>query len=73
MRYRRIRNQSIRKRRQIHNYWLDPTFRASGGRYLVRLPDRTLVYADEYEKRLREYEAQKAAGGASEDDEAPET
>jgi hypothetical protein len=55
-----IRTRSIRNRRDHHNYWLDSAFRASGGRYLKRLPDRTLVYADEYEKRLREYEAQRA-------------
>ena len=60
MRYRRLRTRSIRNRRQHHNYWLDPTFRASGGRYIRRLPDRTLVYADEYEERLWEYEARRA-------------
>ena len=57
MRYRRIRTRSIRNRRQYHNYWLDPTFR---GRYIRRLPDRTLVYADEYEERLQEYEERRA-------------
>ena len=50
------RTRSIRNKHNHHNYWLDPTFRASGGRYLRRLPDRTLVYADYYEERLREYE-----------------
>jgi hypothetical protein len=33
-----------------HNHRLDPTF---NGRYIRRLPDRTLVYADEYDERLR--------------------
>lgn len=31
------------------------TFRAFGGRYLMRLSGRTLVYADEYAECLREY------------------
>ena len=36
----------------FHNHRLDNTY---NGRYIVRLPDRTLVYADEYEQRLAEY------------------
>jgi len=35
----------------FHNHRLDP---ASKGKHLIRLPDRTLVYLDEYEQRLRE-------------------
>ena len=35
-----------------HNHRLDP---ASKGRYLMRLPDRSLVWLDEYERRLDEY------------------
>ncbi len=42
-----------------HNHRLDP---ASKGRYLMRLPDRTLVCLDEYEQRLREYESKPASG-----------
>ena len=60
MGYRRLRTRSIRNRRQHHNYWLDPTFQASGGRYIRRLPDRTVVYTDEYKERLREYETRQA-------------
>lgn len=47
-----------------HDYRQDTAF---DGRRLVRLPDRTLVYADEYEERLREYEErqQAASEGAS--------
>ena len=56
------RTRSIRNKRNHHNYWLDPTFRVSGGRYLRRLPDRTLVYADQYEERLREYEERPKLG-----------
>jgi len=36
----------------FHNHRLD---RASKGRHLMSLPDRTLVWLDEYEQRLREY------------------
>ncbi len=36
-----------------HNHRLDP---ASKGRYLMRLPDRSLVWLEEYDQRLREYE-----------------
>lgn len=52
--------------RDKHNYHRDPAF-GDGRRYLMRLPDRTLVPADEYEERLREYERQAAAtdGGAA--------
>ncbi len=35
-----------------HNYRRDS---AHDGRYLMRLPDRTLVLAQDYEKRLAEY------------------
>jgi hypothetical protein len=37
----------------FHNHRLDP---ASKGRYLMRLPDRTLVWLDDYEQRLREFQ-----------------
>lgn len=56
------RTPSIRNRRDHHDYWLAPTFRASGGRSFRRLPDRTLVYADQYEERLREYEERPKLG-----------
>ncbi len=36
-----------------HNHRLDP---ASKGRYAMRLPDRSLVWLEEYEQRLRQYE-----------------
>ncbi len=35
-----------------HNYRLDP---ASKGRHLMRLPDRTLGWPDEYEQRLNDF------------------
>ncbi len=38
---------------QKHDYRQDTAFE---GRRLVRLPDRSLCYADEYEERLKEYE-----------------
>jgi hypothetical protein len=38
--------------RNHHDYRQD---NAHEGRYLRRLPDRTLVWSDEYEERLREY------------------
>ena len=38
--------------RRKHDYRQDTAF---DGRYLMRLPDRTLVPADEYEERLAEY------------------
>lgn len=41
-----------RARENWHNYRQDTAF---DGTYLRRLPDRTLVPAEEYEKRLREY------------------
>ena len=37
-----------------HNYRLDS---AHQGRYLRRLPDRSLVYADEYDEALAKLEA----------------
>src|SRR5690349_13041720 len=40
--------------REKHDYRRDT---AHNGRYLVRLPDRSLVCADEYEERLAEYGA----------------
>jgi hypothetical protein len=42
-----------REGRIYHSHHLDTTFK---GRRLRRLPDMTLVYADEYEERLKEYE-----------------
>lgn len=41
-----------RARETWHNYHLDTAF---AGTYLRRLPDRTLVPAEEYEERLKEY------------------
>lgn len=41
-----------RARETWHNYHLDMAFT---GAYLRRLPDRTLVPAEEYEQRLKEY------------------
>jgi hypothetical protein len=38
----------------FHSHHLDPAF---NGRRLRRLPDMSLVYADEYEERLKEYES----------------
>lgn len=38
--------------RDNHNYRRDV---AHDGRYLMRLPDRTLVPAEDYEKRLAEF------------------
>ena len=40
--------------RLYHDHRLDP---ATKGKHIIRLPDRTLVWSDEYEERLREYEA----------------
>ncbi|MEM9302320.1 MAG: hypothetical protein AAGE01_09435 [Pseudomonadota bacterium] len=40
--------------REKHDYRKDT---AHDGRYLMRLPDRTLVYSDQYEEKLAEYEA----------------
>ena len=39
--------------REKHDYRRDTAF---AGRRLVRLPDRSLIYAEEYEQRLRDYE-----------------
>jgi hypothetical protein len=39
----------------FHNHRLDP---ASKGRYLMRLPDRTLVWLDDYEQRMREFQSE---------------
>jgi len=44
--------------RLYHNHRLDP---ATKGRHIIRLPDRTLAWSDEYEQRLRKYEAKAAA------------
>ncbi len=50
------RFNSTRGVRDHHNYHRDPAF---SGRYLRRLPDHTLVYADEYEaSRKREGRAE---------------
>jgi hypothetical protein len=40
--------------RLYHNHLLDP---ATKGKHIIRLPDRTLVWSDEYEQRLREYQS----------------
>jgi len=50
--------------RIFHDHRLD--FTAFKG-LMRRLPDRTLVYATEYEERLRQYEAQLKAKGDSTD------
>lgn len=49
----------------FHNHRLDP---ASKGRYIIRLPDRTLVWSDEYEQRLRDFQS-KPASAALRDEE----
>ncbi len=49
-----------------HNDHRDPAFT---GRYLRRLPDHSMVYADEYEDRLKEYEASRKREGRAEADE----
>jgi hypothetical protein len=36
----------------FHNHRLDSAY---DGRYVVRLPDKTQVYAEDYERRLAEY------------------
>jgi hypothetical protein len=43
--------------RLFHNHRLDP---ATKGKHLIRLPDRSLVWSDEYEQRLREYQSKQA-------------
>ena len=45
--------------RDKHDYRKDSAFT---GDYLVRLPDRSLVKASEYQERLAEYEAGLASG-----------
>ena len=45
-----------RARENWHNYHQDTAF---NGTYLRRLPDRTLVPAEEYEERLKEYLAKR--------------
>ena len=44
--------------RLFHNHSLDP---ATKGRHIIRLPDRSLVWSDEYEQRLLEYKSQAAS------------
>lgn len=41
-----------------HNHRLDNTY---DGRYIVRLPDRTQVYAEDYQRRLAELERKQPA------------
>ena len=48
--------------RLYHNHRLDPAMK---GRHVRRLPDRTLVWSDEYEERLREYQNNKAVAGCT--------
>ena len=43
--------------REKHSYWRDPAF---DGDYLMRLPDRTLVYAKDYDQALEQYHQRKA-------------
>ena len=45
--------------RDKHDYRRDAAF---SGDYLVRLPDRSLVKASEYERELAEYDAPAASG-----------
>ena len=52
--------------RDHHNDHRDPAFT---GRYLRRLPDHSLVYAGEYEDRLKEYEASRKRAGRGETNE----
>lgn len=40
--------------RLYHNHQIDP---ATKGKHIIRLPDRMLVWSDEYEQRLRECQA----------------
>ena len=48
--------------RLFHNHaQLDPAY---NGRWLVRLPDRSLVYLDEYEAQLAAYEAREHRSGS---------
>ncbi len=42
--------------REKHDYRRDGSF---AGRYLMRLPDRTLVPADEYEERMRAWQEER--------------
>jgi hypothetical protein len=44
--------------RLYHSHLLDP---ATKGKHIIRLPDRTLVWSDEYEQRLREYQSEVAS------------
>ena len=43
----------------FHNHRFDTAY---DGRYVVRLPDLTLVYAQDYERRLTEYQARQLRG-----------
>ena len=38
--------------KHAHNHRLDSVF---DGRHLKRLPDRSLVYGEDYERKLKEY------------------
>jgi len=49
------------------NHRLDSTY---DGRYILRLPDLTLVYSDQYERKLQEYENRRSQQ-ASETTERP--
>ena len=49
--------------RLFHNHALDP---ATKCRHAIRLPDRTLVWSEEYEQRLQEYESRTVSGDKSE-------
>jgi len=55
--------------RIFHNHRLDFT----AFRHLRRLPDRTLVYAEEYEERLRQYEARRLSASAESSSEPKST
>jgi len=46
------------------NHRLDNTY---DGRYILRLPDLTLVYSDRYEEALREYETRREQQGEAVD------
>ncbi len=39
---------------------------ATPGKHAIRLPDRTLVWSDEYEQRLQEYESKTKYNGGPE-------
>ena len=53
-----------------HNHRLDSSY---DGRYIVRLPDRTQVYAEDYASRLAELERQQEAKSTGQNDDRRQT